>query len=244
MMVTFDLSTDFDDVVDNLEAITLGAPSEVDWDTMTVDEWDELTVDEWDALLVGDTTTAISSALRRALTTKEMAVSDGLYRNGDVVWHFAASAVSTAPVPSDLIIDSDSNQWTILEVSLQTLSNRYRCITRNLAISEELNTLVTIQKATFAKDADGAQEPTWADYRTSVRAKVQPQAAAQATENALRHTTREVIIYVLTEFNDIDESFRVVAADGKIYKVTGTASPERIDQLFEIHGMETPWPLA
>lgn len=241
MTFAADIADDFATVVDGLEAVTLQTSDEVAWESMTVNEWAELTVDEWDAMLVADPQTAIAKALQRALTTIELAQSEGKYRAGDTVWHFPFSEVSTAPVPGDKIIDASLERWTVLSASEQTLSARFRCVCRNLSISEDLNTLIDIQNATYTKGEGGAQTRTWSAFRTDVRAKIAEQEEDATTEHDNRYILKRVIIYTEDLFA-IDNNYRVVAADGSIYNVTAFAAPEAIDVLPEIHAVLNKWP--
>ena len=79
----------------------------------------------------GDTTYALPTVKRRAPTFKELTASGGVYTAMDLVFLLPAKVVSTAnakrPKPGDVITDSDSVRWTILEAPLNTLKSTYRC---------------------------------------------------------------------------------------------------------------------
>jgi len=152
MTLTFSPGTDFEDVCDGLEGITLTKR---------------------------DTTQlVISSALRRAVRQVEGGgeggTSGGDVQVGDVYWHLPVSQMASEPELGATITDDESRIWTILEVEEQTLSRRWRCLTREFSIREATETLITIQRATFSKGTHGESTPTWSNWQTNVRAKIQP----------------------------------------------------------------------
>ena len=215
MSVALDIANDMAEVVDNLEGVTL---READ-----------------------DTEHGVTYALRRVLTTSEKEASDGKYQSGDIVWHFPASSVAVEPVPGAKIIDGESNLWTILDASLATLSNRYRCVCRNLSIFAELNTLVDIEVATWSKGEGGAEEAAWASFATDVRAKIQLEPVDAETVNDNRDTLHEVRIYTETQYQ-LDSNYRVIGPDATEYNVTGFAAPNRIDELPYLTAEVVKWP--
>ena len=83
-MSDLDPRTDFFDVVDGLEAVTL--------------------------LRTGSSNPCmIPHALRRAITVAEAAASDGRYTNTDVRWHLPAAECLASPRLGDLIADGSGS---------------------------------------------------------------------------------------------------------------------------------------
>jgi hypothetical protein len=203
-----DVQTDFAAVADRLEAVTLerrdGAP------------------------------TPLAGALRRAVTTREAAISDGKYTSGDVRWHLSAAELTKPPALGDRIIDGAGQSWTILEMRLATCGSRFECVTRNLAIAAGLDTLITIRRESIVKGTNGAAERSWQSYRTNVRARIQEQAAERSEQHGRQSGIVLAKIY-LAEQIPVDNGFQIVAADGMTYEVTGYESPDEMGRLFVIN---------
>lgn len=216
MAAAFSPVTDFESVVDGLTAVTLRPRSGAD--------------------------VPAEKCLRRAVTQKEAAASDGKYTTNDVVFHLSINEIATQPALGSSIID-DLGTWRILEVARQTLSARWRCICRNLAITADLCTLVTIQFATYAKGLSGAQEPTWATQQANVRAKVQLEGADRTVEHQAQHTPRLASIYFVDQVL-LTTNHRIVGPDGAIYKVKSWEDADRIDALYKVNAEVTRWPLS
>jgi len=209
MTLDFDPSTDFADVVDGLEAVTLtyrdGSSTEVE----------------------------VTNALRRQIDWKEAEASGGDARAGDTVWHWPISEAATLAPLGSTITDSDGNVFTILEVapSHQVLG-KYAARTRDLVHEARLDTLVTIQVATYTKDDDGVAVPTWADAYTEVRAKVQPWQYTPEVEHDADEIERLVRIVLAADLAVVPgANYRVVDSDGEVYHVIRYEQPARIDVL-------------
>ena len=203
------ISGDFAKVVDGLEAVTLtyrdGSSTEV----------------------------AVTHAHRREIGWREAERSGGDAKAGDTVWRWPASEAATLAPLGSTITDSDGTVHTILEVgeSHQVLG-QYRARTRDLAHEARLDTLVTVQSATYAKDADGVAVPTWADAYTSVRAKVQPEQHAAEVEHGADEVERMVRIVLAADLAIVPGAdYRVVDSDGEVYTVVRYEQTERIDVL-------------
>ena len=217
MGLATDIAGDFEALTDDLKAVTL-----VKRDATEV---------------------AITKALRRAISHREAANSDGKYISGDVRFHFATSQVAARPELGAYIEDDDGN-WRILEVGTETLNNRYACVCRNLAIVNELNTILTLQSATYAKGSGGAQEPTWANVSTTIRGKVQVASADRETTHDTKQLPRLATIYLETQILAVNTNYRFLGPDGTIYKVLGWDGPDRSDALFSVRCEVTNWPMT
>lgn len=83
--------------------------------------------------------TVIQNVLRRAVTTREVAASDGRYTTSDVTWHIPAAELADPPQVGDMLRDSGGQRWTVLEVAATALGSRWRCTARRLAVVEGLD---------------------------------------------------------------------------------------------------------
>jgi head-tail adaptor len=207
MPVTFDPVGDFIAVCDGLQAVTL-----TDRDDANAD--------------------AVADALRRAVTLREAERSNGLYTTSDVHWHLPQSQVTTDPQPGYIITDSNDDEWTILAVEDQTLTDRWRCTCRNLVVAEQLDTLVTIQVSTSIKGDTGAHEQTWADQQGGIRARIQRIAGQVRTTVGASQIDATHTMY-FRESIVLTARHRVADSDGNRYRVVGYRDPERIDKLCE-----------
>jgi len=218
MSVTFDPSTDFEDVCDGLEAVTLNRRGSTP-------------------------NTDIAHALQRNINNREIAASDGKYKAGDVRWHLPDAEIGDDPRMGDVIVDAADNRYTILEPRHDTLENRWRCVCRNVRVVYGLDDTIAILQATYAKGTGGALEPTWHDWKTGIRACIQPMATDIGVENQAKRAVNQVSIFIAEDLA-ITQNHRVRGRNGTIYKVTGYNGAERIGELAEIIAEVTPWPLS
>lgn len=224
MSVTFAPGTDFVDIVDGLEAVTLnrrGSSSDV----------------------------SVTSALQRNVSTAEVAGSDGKYRAGDVRWHLPASEVSATPQLGDWIVDAASARWQVLEVRQDTLSRRWRCVTRNLVIAYGLNDTVVIEEAVYTKGTGGAAKAAYHVWRAGVRARIQEVAAAVNpnaiaeiaasvdTSSGARRTAKRYRIYLGDDY-EIDHNHRIRDRKGNYYKIEGRANKAELGQAQVVEASE------
>ena len=119
MTTAFDPQGDFEQIADQLEAVTLRRAD-------------------------GSAFATIGAALRRAVTTREAAASDGRYTASDVRWHLPAAELAAPPIWEIGSSTPAAGCWTILETRLQTCGSRWECVTRNLALAGGLTSFVTI----------------------------------------------------------------------------------------------------
>jgi hypothetical protein len=208
MTISLDVQDDFAAVTDRLEAATL--------------------------VRRGGGSTPVASALRRVVTTREAAASNGKYTAADVRWHLAASELDEPPRIGDRIVDGDGESWTILEIRRATCGSRFECTSRNLAIAAGLDTLITVRRELVVKGSSGAAERMWEVYRIGVRAKIQEQSATRSEEHGRQSGVVTAKVY-LAEQITVDGGFQIVAADGTTYEVTGCESMDEIGGLFVIN---------
>ena len=189
----------------------------------------------------GGPATQIAHALRRSVTTREAAASNGRCTTSDVTWHLPVAELPEPPGLGDMLLDADGQRWTVLEVQCTTLGSRWRCVTRSLAVVHGLDDTITILRAIYAKGDAGAAQPTWLAWKTGVRARIQPvQSQAGSKHDAPQVVTRFQIF--VAEEVALDTTNRIEGPDGAIYKVLGTSKAERIGELQTIDVESTPWP--
>lgn len=222
MPITLDLTDDFASVVDNLVSATVVWPG---------------------------TSVAVTQALRREVSRREVESSKGLVFQGDLLWNLPKSEVATRPPLGAKIVDSDGAKWTVLDVRDSTITDRWRIITRNLAFQNRLDALVTIQKATWSKATGGAASASWSDHLRRVPARIQPQETEVKVEhNAHAEVTTHRIILSeeITELKSSEASrdYRVKDQADEVYKIVGYEQSERIDVLPVLLARKTPWPFA
>jgi hypothetical protein len=211
MDTTFDPQADFPQVADALETVGLRRAD-------------------------GSGTTKLTSALRRSMSIREAAASDGKYTASDVHWHLPATQLSLPPRLGDQIIDTTGESWTIFEIQLATCGSRWNCTTRNLALAGGLNTYVTILREVATKGTDGAVEPTFVPFASGLRARIQELAATRSEQHGRQSGIVKARVY-LAEQILVDNGNRVQAADGTVYEVAGYESADSITSLFTINAI-------
>ncbi len=183
----------------------------------------------------------ITRALRRRVTTREAAASDGRYTTSDVVWRLPTADLPEPPRPGDVIAGGDGRQWTVLETQRAGLDAGWRCAARSLALVYGLDDAVAILQATYAKGPGGAAEPTWIPWRTGVRARIQPVQSQPESRHESRQMTAKFLIFVEEELA-LDQTHRIEGPDGAIYKILAVRGAERLGELPTIEAELTPWP--
>lgn len=216
MATLFTPTTEFVDIVDGLEAVTVRFPGSAG-------------------------TTAVAHAKRRAISTREAAASGGRYTSTDVNWHLPISECPNQPKLGSKIVDADGVWWTVLDVMKCTRGTRWKCASRALEIVAGLDTTIRIQQARYSKSPSGAQVASYFDVVSGLKAKIQPVSATNARETGLDFTRRQFRIVVSKEVA-IDNTMRVVGSDGTVYQIDGYEQTERLDVLPVILASTDPWP--
>jgi len=211
-MATFTPGSDFEDIVDGLEPVTLKRR--------------------------GSSDVSVSHALQRAVDTSEVEASDGRYLSGDVRWHFPVAEVSSRPTPGDDVVDGNSVYWKVIDVQEAALSRRWRCVCRNLSVAFGLDDFVKIEQAAYSKGTGGAAEDNWKTLLTGLRARIQPGAFSALVDQGARRTERLYTIYIGEDLprENLDEihSLRVVDKQGNNYRIISYSAMERIGELAQL----------
>ncbi len=188
------------------------------------------------------TPTLITGALRRQVTTREAEATDGVYTRSDVHWHLPTSELPTAPQLGATITDSENTIWTVLAVSPTNLDANWRCQSRNLALTENLQQRITIQHANWTQDAAGTPIPIWTTKYVDIPVRIQPQQQQIEVTNGRRTARVTHKIYLAGQLL-VDDNDRILH-DNTVYNILGYQQPDRIDQLFVIDAEQVPWPLS
>ncbi len=190
----------------------------------------------------------VDHAFRRNISIREVEASKGHYRLGDVRWHLDRQEVSTPPDPGAVIIDNDDNEWTLLEVRRDVQDSRWRCVTRNLVVAENLTSPIEIQRNEWTKGAHGEMIPHWVTVAANVRARIQEQSRSSEVVNDRQTSSRDTVIYVNVAIEDNFPGdlrrYRILDANGLVYKILRVDQSDRIDVLPRIHAEVSPSPSA
>ncbi len=213
MTLSWNSRGDFDSVTDRLEAVTLTAP--------------------------GGAETAVTGALRRQVSQREAAASQGRYTRRDVRWSLPQSEVAASPELGAVITDGQGETWTVLEVDDQSGGDRWRCWSRSLTIASNLTDRVDIQQAAWTQDEHGAWRAAWSDFKTGLAARIQPLEDRIEVTQGRRRIQATHIVYLETDVA-LTESHRIRhPTSGQSYQVVRSESKERIDALQEVFVFKT-----
>jgi head-tail adaptor len=171
----------------------------------------------------------VSSALVRSLTREEREASGGRYQASDCVWRLPAAGLPVAPQLGATIADTAGESWTVLEVQAAALGAQWRCLARNLALLGGLDERITLQRAAWDKDADGAPVAVWSDCRVGLRARVQPVTTKPELDQDRRRVQVRYRVFV-AEAPALAGDYRLVRGE-EVLSVTAIERPARIDEL-------------
>jgi len=174
----------------------------------------------------------IARAKRRAVLVGEAAPSGGQYVAGDVHWHLHRDELPAAPPLGTRIIDGQGLRWTVLAVDQMAHDHRWRCHCRCLRIAMGLDAYVTIQRATWTKDAAGAPRAAWSNWQAGIAARIQPSESVVGVESGRSATqaTHTVLAELESPLEEL-ANHRVVGPDGRLFEIVSVSQQDRIDQL-------------
>lgn len=186
-----------------------------------------------------DEPTAIRAAVRSTLTAAEAQASYGVYRKDDVKWTIPGVMLSgVTPKPRDVILDANSNRYTILDAAFEFLDGGWELTTRNLVISEGLDQTMTVQEAAVTYDGSGGAVRSWSTLYSGVACRAQPQELDIADERSLRAQQTRYLVFCERQLPNLDvrECRLVIAGVGTLDVIRAT-NPERIDELFTVEAI-------
>ena len=178
----------------------------------------------------------MAKALQRAVTTSEVAASDGQYTQGDVRWHLPIAEVADAPKIGDSIVDAAEDYWEVMTVQLATLSKRWLCVSRNVIVMYGLDDRVTIEVAAFSKGTGGAAERSWSTYK-QVRANIIETTADTEVREGASRTAKQYDIVIVTDIA-IGHQHRIKDEKGKLYTIVGTTGQDEVGALQTVQATE------
>ena len=177
------------------------------------------------------------------LRTSEIAASGGRYLAGDTRFHVQANALAGArpPRPGDTLTD-DGADLAILEATRATLSTRYAMVCRRIEIAGSCRTKINLQRALYKTGSTGAREvESWETIRAAVTAWIVPKARANEMETGQRLLKPVFTIYLALPDMRPESHWRVLADDGKAYRIETVSGEQRLDQLVEMTAEEHRW---
>lgn len=184
----------------------------------------------------------VPDALRRDVSVREVAASNGDYRLGDTRWHLPTCEFCREILPGTTITDGDGTVWTVLTVGKQTLSTRWACTARAIEITAGLSQTISIERMVLGKGEHGQQViESWSPLYAGVRAKIQPQSTDMEGERSRRTARVTHTVYVAAQVT-LKEKDRIRCGDRK-FGVRAVRNAERIDLLTEIDVEEDLWPV-
>lgn len=206
--MTFDPSTDFEDIVDGLQAVTLEVR--------------------------GGSSVSIAHAHRNQHRRLEADPANGKSLAALTTWQWPMTESSRPPLGS-VIVDATGDRYTVVAISEQVLGSKYSADCRRLSVEFGLDTYVDLLKASYAKNAQGEAIATWTAIATGLRARVQPsEEVAEIKHRADEVSPRFAVILerdLPAAHIPVGANLRVRDRDRNVYRILRHQRPERIDAL-------------
>lgn len=161
-----DIATDFAQVVDGLEEVTL------------------LRRDS-------NATVSVLAARRQQSRTREAEASSGTVVEANSEWHLAL-VEGAAPQIGDVVLDGAEHRWTILEVEELPLLGRWKCTTRELRIAYGCGERVEIERAVWS-DGETPEIVGYTYVATALPVRIQPLEVSVDDEQTGQATFRIIL---------------------------------------------------
>lgn len=177
---------------------------------------------------------------RRAITYKELAASAGVYTGQDRAWLIPSQVLpaGVTPRPGDVVRDAAAADWVIGDVSAGKFGLTYKCIARNLALTNGLTSAGVLKRPASAKDAAGRPANATYSMVATVTCRVQPEASGMEDVFDKVMNPKSYTAF-LAEPVDVKAHDRFEAG-GVIYTVTGVENPQRIWDMQSLKLLLTP----
>lgn len=182
----------------------------------------------------GNLTDAVANALRRQVTSKEAAASNGVYTTSDLAWSLPVSQAAYTPKPGDKITDAAAVVWTVLQVDKATLGTRWRCLSRDMVLANDLRDAVVIFAPDNSQDNAKSRTTTFVQLTAELAARVQPVAGAPVVDLGKRMTVTSWNVWLAEDVENVTHECQVRDQDGNVYQITGWQNKARIDDLMLI----------
>ena len=222
------VGSDFVDVVDGLESVTIAG---------------------FDPGFGADVSNTLLG-LVRPIKLSEGVESNGYYTADDAVIHWTG-----APLLPYLgwTVSTALSEYTIIGSSIETGVTRVRVVGRALLISLLASEIINIDRATFTKDATGSPKETWHRYGSGITAHLKLDGGTSETDKQRTREKRTGTIYIpaadvaaLSIFNSnhapdgFDSRLRI-SFEGQYYRVTGWSRYKELSKYFEAKVEHVPW---
>ena len=205
MSIAFDASDDFAQIGDALETVVL-------------------------ARRVTHEAVPNVTAQRGELITLESISSGGTVGRSDAVWHVQLLAGVAQPELGDVLIDTQGNRWTVLEVQEFPLLGRWKCRTRELRVAYGCDDRVDVQRAVWDDLGSGLEIVDWDYVYTALPVRIQPETSTASDTSDMPTLTSRFQI-VLGEPFPLEPDDRFVSPEGTVYRIESIQQAERIDVL-------------
>lgn len=187
------------------------------------------------AATAGYTAHDLTHAKRRAVASREVLASAGVYTASDLVWLIPAAVLPSgvAPKPADQVRDADSVDWTILEIQpLGKFGNTWRLVTRSLVLAADLRQTCDVLRPSFAQDTVGQRSPVFAVPYEDVPCRLQETRHDVQDFQGGPNDRREYSLWVGQRLTL--RAGDVVEIASVRYDVLGSGDWDRIDRLGEV----------
>lgn len=208
----FEPQTDFQQVADGLETVTL--------------------------LTANGPSVTITGALRRVTNTSEPAPSLGKATEHDCVWHLPVAQLPNRPELGSSLRDAAGEQWTLLAVDHRVLAGRWQCRTRNLTLAHDLAQRIQIESPVHAKDKHGGSELSWQTIASDIPARVQPEVREPELVDGAGQD-RAIFLILVAAWEGYSAQVRVRDAAGRVFEVLRIQRAEQLGELVRIQVRQT-----
>lgn len=166
----------------------------------------------------------VTAAVRHQVTVREAQASNGKYTTEDCVFRISGAELELEIQVGDILTEG-TEVWTILAKSFSRLTKRWRLVCRQLVV----NSLITIQKATYTKSEDGIQEAAWENEHVDLAASFQLISGTDEDDHKLQHVKP---LYRVHLTQTIETANRRVLHNSNLYRIKAHSDSDRIDVLF------------
>lgn len=142
-----DFATDFAEIVDGLEEVTLCRRD-------------------------GVTTVSVAAARRQRVNQREAEPSAGMVVESNAEWHLAFNE-GVAPHVGDVVLDANGGRWTILTAEQLPMLARWKCATRDLRIAYGCGERVDIGRPVWS-EGETPEIVGWTYVATALPVRIQP----------------------------------------------------------------------
>ena len=143
----------------------------------------------------GSTLATLTTATRHAISLREAAASNGIYLADDIVWTWSTSQYATAASPGQTIT-SGTTVYTVLDSSYSVMMGFGKATCRDLVMANGLTDSVNYQHPTITLGTATGRSVAWANLRTGISARVQPDTTGDYNERGVRAAvTRYNVIF-------------------------------------------------